>query len=218
MKLRFAISTILIGGFLLAGTAEAGNPKKGKANFMVCVACHGLNGEGNKAFNSPRLTDQEDWYLKRQILKFKSRIRGGDPNDLIGMQMAPMVQILINDEAVDDVVAYIRTLKTDLPVDPSAGDPAKGQPLYLVCATCHGDQALGKVEQKAPRLQGQHAWYLSRQLKNFRDGIRGAHPQDAEGLLMRPMSMTLGDDQAVENITAYIQSLGADSAEQSTAR
>ncbi|MFT7692271.1 MAG: cytochrome c oxidase subunit 2 [Candidatus Latescibacterota bacterium] len=194
-------------GFVALASADPGDAKKGKMGFMVCVACHGAQAEGNKLLNSPRLAGQEDWYIKSQLFKFKQGIRGADAKDLFGMQMVPMAKILADEKAIDDVIAYIKTLKTDLPTDPSSGDPAKGQVLYQVCMACHGDKAQGNVEQKAPRLGDQHAWYMARQLKNFRDGIRGAHPQDTEGLLMRPMSMTLVDDQAIEDVIAYIESL-----------
>ena len=42
-------------------TWAAGNAEKGKALYAVCVACHGKDGAGNKALNSPRIAGQESW-------------------------------------------------------------------------------------------------------------------------------------------------------------
>jgi cytochrome c oxidase subunit 2 len=61
----------------------------------------------------------------------------------------------------------------------------------------------------APAIAGQEGWYLTRQLKNFKSGIRGAHPKDIYGAQMRPMAMTLAGDQAMSDVVAYITSLPA---------
>ena len=34
-----------------------------QAAYAVCIACHGENGEGNAALNSPALASQEIWYV-----------------------------------------------------------------------------------------------------------------------------------------------------------
>ncbi len=89
----------------------AGDKVKGKTLFVTCVACHGANGEGNKALNAPKLAGQQDWYLIRQLKNFKDGIRGANPKDIYGAQMRPMAMTLPNDTAIEDVVAYITTLK-----------------------------------------------------------------------------------------------------------
>ena len=90
-------------------------------------------------------------------------------------------------------------------VDPASA--ARGKTFYQVCAACHGPHAMGNPANQAPRLRGQHPWYLIRQLKNFRAGIRGVDGKDTNGLVMRPMSLTLPNDQAVEDVVAYISTL-----------
>ena len=84
------------------------------------------------------------------------------------------------------------------------GDPDKGESLYKVCAACHGDNAEGNADIQAPRLAGQYEWYLSQQLQNFRAGLRGSDPLDKNGAVMKPMAEMLADDQAIENVVAYI--------------
>lgn len=88
------------------------------------------------------------------------------------------------------------------------GDPARGEESYKTCASCHGNKGEGNVDRKAPKLQGQHGWYLVQQLKNFMNGVRGTHADDAHGKEMRSMAMmTLTDDQAIEDVVAYINTL-----------
>jgi cytochrome c oxidase subunit 2 len=89
----------------------------------------------------------------------------------------------------------------------AAGDAAAGKQLYAVCATCHGLQAEGNPALHAPKLSGQGDWYLQRQLKYFKQGTRGTHDQDVFGKMMAPMAATLGDDAAIDNVSAYIKTL-----------
>jgi cytochrome c553 len=89
------------------------------------------------------------------------------------------------------------------------GNAERGKGLYAVCATCHGERGEGVEEMNGPALAGLQPWYLVRQLENFKSGIRGADPQDTYGLQMAPMAKILPDTQAMEDIAAYLQSLGA---------
>jgi cytochrome c oxidase subunit 2 len=88
-----------------------------------------------------------------------------------------------------------------------AGNAEAGKPLFAVCAACHGPQAEGNPAMNAPKLSGQGAWYLKRQLKNFKDGARGTHDKDVFGKIMAPMAATLADDAAIANVVAYIRTL-----------
>jgi cytochrome c oxidase subunit 2 len=88
-----------------------GDAAAGKQLYATCAACHGPKAEGNVALNSPRLTDQDDWYLVRALQDFKKGIRGSNPKDTYGAQMKPMAAMLANDQAINNVVVYIRSLK-----------------------------------------------------------------------------------------------------------
>ena len=59
----------------------------------------------------------------------------------------------------------------------------------------------------SPRLAGQQDWYVVRQLKNFKDGTRGTKSGDIYGMQMRPMAMTLANDEAINNVAAFIATL-----------
>jgi cytochrome c oxidase subunit 2 len=89
----------------------------------------------------------------------------------------------------------------------AAGDPVRGQGLYAVCSTCHGEKGEGLQEMNAPALAGREAWYLARQLENFKSGVRGAHPDDVYGRQMAPMAQILADSQAIDDVVAYLASL-----------
>ena len=88
-----------------------------------------------------------------------------------------------------------------------AGDPAAGAALYAVCSACHGAEGQGNPALNAPKLAHQASWYLARQLRNFKAGLRGADSRDVYGQQMSPMAATLADDAAIRNVVAYIASL-----------
>lgn len=87
-----------------------GDAAAGRGLYAPCAACHGPNGQGLQAMNAPNLTLQQDWYLVRQLQNFKSGARGGG-SDAFGAQMAPMAMTLPNDAAIQNVVAYIASLR-----------------------------------------------------------------------------------------------------------
>lgn len=87
-----------------------GDAEKGKALYATCLACHGPDGKGNEALNAPPIAQLDDWYIERQIHKFKSGVRGANPKDTTGAQMRPMAQTLKDDQAIRDVIAHIATL------------------------------------------------------------------------------------------------------------
>ena len=92
------------------------------------------------------------------------------------MQMAPMAKLLYNEDAIDNVIAYIATLKPEKPTDRGRGDAVKGGKTFEVCSACHGRQGQGNEAQKAPKLAGQHAWYLAKQISNFKGGCVARMP------------------------------------------
>ncbi len=92
----------------------------------------------------------------------------------------------------------------------AAGDTAKGKALYASCQECHGANGEGSQDNNAPRLAGQHDWYLLRQTENFRSGVRGEHPDDTFGRQMVAPARELTDEQAVADVVAYITTLEAD--------
>jgi cytochrome c oxidase subunit 2 len=196
---------VLIG--LVGVSAQAADVAAGKTAYAVCTACHGADGGGNQALNAPRLVGQEPWYLKRQLEAFKSGIRGSAAGDVGGAQMKPMAMTLTTPAAIDNVVAYIQTLTAPPAPVTVKGDVAAGKKLYATCAACHGPEGKGNEQLNAPRLAGQQDWYLARQLQNYKSGVRGNQPSDAFGAQMKPMAAMLANDQAINDVVAYIDTL-----------
>jgi cytochrome c oxidase subunit II len=178
----------------------------GQATFATCIACHGANGEGNETLNAPKLAGQHGWYLAQQLRNFKHSIRGGAPGETIAAQMVPFASML-DDTAIENVVAHIATLPDDPPRPTLSGDASRGQGLYVTCANCHGAQAQGVWSTRAPRLANQSDWYLARQMKNFRMGVRGRHPQDFYGAQMAALGRVIDDDRESADLVAYIGTL-----------
>ena len=185
----------------------AGNAVAGETTYAVCAVCHGAQGEGNVALNSPKLNGQEAWYMKRQLEYFKSGARGSHEDDVYGKQMAPMATTLVMDTATNDVIAYIATLSDEPAPATVTGDVLHGQEIYANCVACHGDDGQGKQALNAPRVAGMTDWYLVRQLQNFKQGIRGAHRKDMYGHQMTMMAATLSDEQTINDLVAYINTL-----------
>jgi cytochrome c oxidase subunit II len=88
-----------------------------------------------------------------------------------------------------------------------AQDIRAGEASFQICKTCHGQKGEGQQALNSPSLSGQFDWYTERQLKNYKEGIRGGHPNDIYGSQMRPMALTLADDNAIKNVAAYINTL-----------
>lgn len=185
----------------------AGDPAAGQALFAACSTCHGARAEGNKALNAPKLSGQADWYLVRQLENFRHGLRGASEQDLYAQQMIPFAAALPDDAAIRNVVAYIATLSEIRPTPSVSGNPERGRELYETCAGCHGARGEGLWATNAPRLSNMSDWYLARQLHNFRDGIRGGHPQDFNGAQMAALSKMLQEEEAIEDVVDYLHML-----------
>ncbi len=183
-----------------------GDAHAGKALYQVCASCHGLEGEGNPALNSPKISGQEAWYVKRQLEYFKNGIRGGNAEDTFGAQMAPMAATLVDETAIKNVAAYIESLPDKPAAQTIKGDIENGKVFYETCSKCHGKQAEGRWSVNAPRIAGMSDWYLLTQLKNFKHGLRGAHKDDATGRQMESMVISLNEEK-MQDVIAYINSL-----------
>jgi cytochrome c oxidase subunit 2 len=185
----------------------AANVAAGQAQYAVCAACHGAQGEGNPALNSPKLSGQQAWYVERQLSYFKQGIRGGE-GDTNGAAMIGMANMLADDEAIRNMAAYIATFP-DTPATPTVtGDVANGADIYdRNCAACHLDNADGTWYTDAPKLAGMSDWYFVTQISNFRAGIRGLHPQDAYGEQMVSMATAMSGLEEIKDVAAYLNTL-----------
>jgi len=87
----------------------------------------------------------------------------------------------------------------------SADAAARGsKELFENCTPCHGADGSGTRALGAPNIAGLNDWYAEQQLVNFRDGARGAHFSDVEGLRMGPMARSLATDQDVKDVAHQV--------------
>jgi len=93
-----------------AATLSGGDAARGATHYLVCQACHGAAGEGVQATNGPPVANQSDWYLLSSIQRFKSGVRGSNPGDANGAVMRGMANILQDEQAMKDVIAYMTSL------------------------------------------------------------------------------------------------------------
>jgi len=91
----------------------------------------------------------------------------------------------------------------------SAAAAPSGQALYGSCVSCHGTKGEGTALIGAPGIAGLPTWYVTLQLERFQTGLRGQHPDDAEGLRMRAMSKQMMSKAEVQAVAGYVSSLPA---------
>ncbi|MBE2253788.1 MAG: c-type cytochrome [Myxococcus sp.] len=205
---RLITFALLVAGLATVGCIRPDGAKKtlpGKELFAACASCHGENGAGQANIAAPNIAGLPAWYVEAQLAKYRSGARGAHPEDLEGLRMRPMSRQMMDEGEVKAVAAYVATL-APVKSAPSLkdADAAAGAGSYATCLACHGDKGQGNQALNAPPLAGQYDWYLVSQLKKFKSGIRGANPLDVTGGQMRPMSMTLPDEQAMKNVVAHI--------------
>jgi len=172
---------------------------------QVCSNCHGLTGSAVSP-NFPNLAAQSETYLVSQLAGFKSHSR----QDPAGFEYMWGLSRSLSDEQIAGLAAYYSAQKPQ--PQPLEGDPARqaaGQVIFEqgiagrnvpACVSCHGPQGAGLAA--FPRLAGQHADYLVKQLQVFqRSNDR------PEGAIMKVVAHEL-TPQDIEDLAAYLQSIG----------
>jgi cytochrome c553 len=204
MTVRFVmvrfVMALLVGLLSTAGTYAADEASKAATiATTVCVACHGADGNSIITAN-PRLAGQHPEYLAKQLNNFKS---GERKNPVMG----PMASTL-SAEDVLGVAAYFGAQKAKTGNAKENGPGSMGEKIYKggvmnlgvpACAACHGPNGAG-IPVRFPRLAGQHAEYITNQLKAFRSGER------ANGPMMRAIAEKMSDQQ-IAAVADYIQGL-----------
>jgi cytochrome c553 len=180
---------------LLAETKTAeGDAAKGQIAVKAkCASCHAEDGNSTNPL-WPKLAGQHASYIEKQLHDFQNKKRS-DP------MMSPMASLL-DAQGVKDVAAYLTTQKT------SAGTAAKekvaaGRLIYkggkltegvTACAACHGPTGTGNPAAKYPKISGQHAQYVVKQLQDFKLQKRN---NDSDIMSSIAKKMTTADMEAV---------------------
>ena len=183
---------------LVEGSADAG-----KAKAITCTACHGAEGNSVNPL-WPNIAGQHAAYIAAQLDAFKSGARK-DP------LMAPQ-SMMLADTDIANLAVYFESLPAAaMPVaDPASVD--KGEALYrggdsgkgiAACMACHGPAGRGNPAANYPALQGQHAAYTEKQLRDYASGSRVS---DGKTRIMRDIAARLSDDD-IKAIASYVQGL-----------
>lgn len=164
----------------------------------ACFTCHGLKGEGDGPV--PRLAGLSAGYLVKQLEDYAGRWRD-EPS------MSPIAKRLSDGDRLA-VARYYAGLPEPEPrrVRPAMtgwrpfldGDAERGLP---PCARCHGPGGKGGG-LATPRLAGQTADYVRRQLLAFKDSRRRNDPRDMMGAVAR--SLTAAE---IESLAGYVEAL-----------
>jgi cytochrome c553 len=191
---------------VLAGTApslQAQDADAARLAAQVCASCHGPRGDSiSPAF--PRLAGQRVEYLENELKAFRDRTRG-DP-----MAQAYMwgMTSQLGDDMIKKLAAFYAGQK---PVPGKPGNTVqvqKGAAIYTqgipetkvqACATCHGKNAEGNAV--FPRLAGQHAEYLIKQLVLFKSALR----EGSNAPMMHAISTGMTFEQ-MDAVAAYLAS------------
>lgn len=167
-----------------------------------CANCHGRQGR-SIAPKFPVLAGQHAGYLAAQLHAFKAQTRG-DP-DALGYMWGMAAPL--DDEMINALAAYYAAQRPGSGTYSNPAEIARGADIYAKgvvndgippCAGCHGPNGAGT--DQFPRLAGQHAQYVLKQLRSFQSNLR-----DVAVMHGVAQSMAIGEMEAV---AAYLESLG----------
>lgn len=178
---------------LLPAGAYAQDAAAGKEKAAVCAACHGPDGNSTIPLY-PNLAGQTARYLYLQLRDFKEGKRK-DP------LMSPMAANLSKKDMFD-LAAYYAAQKSNR--QNSRGDSSKvaeGRKIAAsaLCTMCHLGGFSGQNE--VPRVAGQHAEYIKKQLVAFKNRER---TNDAGTMTAYMSNVT---EEQMDALAAYAASL-----------
>jgi len=173
---------------------------------QVCANCHGARGVATSP-NFPNLAGQQQTYLVNQLTSFRSHGR----SDPAGYEYMWGLSAHLTDNQINKLAEYF----SQLPPAPGNvdhdGTPemlAMGRTIFeqgiagtavAACVTCHGTHAEGAGQY--PRLAGQHADYLLKQLRVFQ-----LTDQRPDGVVMKAVTHDLTSDN-MASVAAYLETM-----------
>ncbi len=211
--MRMLKASLMVAATLLStGCANVGrsrdvsNPAVAGATLarQVCSMCHGVTGVAPSP-NFPNLAAQSKDYVVAQLTEF----RGHSRSDPAGFEYMWGISRKLSDAQIQQLADYFaaQAPARHAPV----GDANRleiGRALFAqgaadrgvpACSGCHGDQGQGIAA--FPRLAGQHADYVRKQLLVFqRTDERPA------GSIMKTVAHNLRPDE-IDGAALYVQGL-----------
>jgi cytochrome c553 len=215
MKLEYLTAFVMSTSVWLSGVARpADAPAEAPAVTMTdaqkaalyktigtCGICHGNNGR-SIAPTFPNLAAQTAPYIELQLHSFKDQSRADPDAQAYMWGMASQ----LDDATIRGLANYFsaQPAAAGTPGNPTLIAPGKriyeeGVPARQIppCATCHGPRAQGMAT--FPRLAGQHAPYLLKQLLVIQSVLRTAP-------VMHGVIKDLTRDQ-MQAVVAYLESI-----------
>ncbi len=186
-----------------ASTADLAGPQKAALakTIETCTVCHGPNGRSVSP-TFPNLAAQSASYLDTQLHAFKDQTRADPDAQAYMWGMASQ----LSDSSIAGLADYF---SKQPPAEGKSGNATlmsqgkhifeEGVPARQIppCASCHGAHAQGIAS--FPRLAGQHAPYLFKQLLVIQSVLRTAP-------VMHGVIKDLTKDQ-MQAVVAYLESL-----------
>ena len=200
---------LLATGPALAESLVDGSIEAGEEKAATCSACHGA--EGNSANPAwPNIAGQNAKYLVAQLKAFQPG-ENGEPalrsDPLMTSMAAPL-----SDEDIRDLAVYFEGLPTAANSVADDSTVARAEALYRggneeekasACLACHGPTGRGNPAATYPALNGQHAVYTAKQLRDYASGARMS---DGKTSIMRDIASRLSNED-IEAIASYVQGL-----------
>ena len=206
---HFSLSLIVVAGLAACNLPERsrslGDPNVAAKTLalQVCSNCHGVQGISVSP-NFPKLAAQSEPYLVAQLKSFKSHGR----SDPAGFEYMWGISARLTDDQINGLAAYFSSQA------PPPGKPGnltllkEGQKIFEqgiaanntpACTGCHG--AHGEGIQQFPRLAGQHADYIVKQLMVFQ-----RTDERPEGVMMKGIAHELTPEN-MKNVAAYLEAM-----------
>jgi cytochrome c553 len=188
-------------GPVLAEVSEADKKAASKMAKEVCASCHGPAGRSTSP-TFPRLAGQTREYLEAQLKAFRDQSRG-DP-DAIAYMWGMASQL--SDSSITALAEYFAQQPPYAGNQISTAASTAGRQIFEqgvpsqqipACETCHGKGAVGMGA--FPRLAGQHAPYLFKQMLVIQSVLRSAP-------VMHGVVKDLTREQ-MQQLSVYLESL-----------
>lgn len=218
-----SLAVVAVGFAQWGHTAGAlvGNAENGANMVAVCANCHGDDGNSASA-SFPKIAGLGEKYLLTQLMAIRN-MNGENPK-------APVRDVTLmtgmldgkSDQDLADIAAFYNakelqlTGATEAKVQLNSGqvvDALKlGEQIFRAgnaetavpsCTGCHSPRGQGNAPAGFPRLGGQYAEYIAKQLEDYRAGRRQT---DGAAMIMRGVAKNMSDAE-IEAVSNYISGL-----------
>jgi cytochrome c553 len=217
--LLVALACASVAAASVAAAKPAGNAAAGQQKSAACGGCHGPDGntppEMYAAIKAPKLAGQVPEYIVKSLHDFKAARRSNEV-------MSPQAQAVAENDMAD-IAAWFGSQKVRPNPAQNKDLLAQGEKIYMkgigrpdvvaACIGCHAPNGVGnrdwaKIMSKvpvvlAPAIGGQHAGYISDQLKAYKSGKRATDPAK----VMRDITGRMSEKD-IAAVAEYIATLG----------